>query len=100
MSHNGSGDVSRRFRATCQAHALRHLLTRPYTPRTNGKPKCFIQTLLREWDYVHPYQASGHRRRALRPWLRYYNHDRPHASLHYETARVPTHEVLRDEQRV
>ena len=31
-----------------------------------------------------PPRQSGHRRRALRPWLRYYNHDRPHASLHYE----------------
>ncbi len=84
MSDNGSGYVSRRFRTACQAHALRHLRTRPYTPRTNGKAERFIQTLLREWAYVQPYQTSRHRRRALRPWLRYYNHDRPHASLHYE----------------
>ena len=84
MSDNGSGYVSRAFRAACAAQTLRHLRTRPYTPRTNGKAERFIQTLLREWAYVQPYATSGQRRRALRPWLRYYNHDRPHASLNYE----------------
>ena len=83
MSDNGSGYVSRAFRAACAARTLRHLRTRPYTPRTNGKAERFIQTLLREWAYVQPYATSGQRRRALRPWLRYYNHDRPHASLNY-----------------
>jgi transposase InsO family protein len=85
MSDNGSGYVSRAFRAACAARALRHLRTRPYTPRTNGKAERFIQTLLREWAYVQPYATSGHRRRALQPWLRYYNHERPHASLNYES---------------
>ena len=33
---------------------------------------------------AQPYATSGQRRRALRPWLRYYNHDRPHASLNYQ----------------
>ena len=61
-----------------------HLRTRPYTPRTNGKAERFIQTLLREWAYVEPYRTSRDRRRALRPWLRYYNRQRPHASLNYQ----------------
>lgn len=85
MSDNGSGYVSRAFRAACAARAVRHLRTRPYTPRTNGKAERFIQTLLREWAYVQPYDTSGRRRRALTPWLRYYNHERPHASLNYES---------------
>jgi transposase InsO family protein len=85
MSDNGSGYVSRAFRAVCAARALRHLRTRPYTPRTNGKAERFIQTLLREWAYVQPYETSRHRRRALQPWLRYYNLERPHASLNYES---------------
>ena len=66
MSDNGSGYVSRAFRAACAARTLRHLRTRPYTPRTNGKAERFIQTLLREWAYVQPYATSGQRRRALR----------------------------------
>ena len=61
-----------------------HRRTRPYTPRTNGKAERFIQTLLREWAYAQPYATSQARRQALRPWLRYYNRLRPHASLSYQ----------------
>jgi transposase InsO family protein len=57
MSDNGSGYVSRAWRATYAALGLQHLRTRPYTPRTNGKAERFIQTLLREWAYVEPYAS-------------------------------------------
>jgi transposase InsO family protein len=83
MSDNGSGYISRAFRAACAALEVRHLRTRPYTPRTNGKAERFIQTLLREWAYVRPYDTSTDRRRALVSWLRFYNRQRPHASLNY-----------------
>ena len=66
-----------------RAAGLRHLTTRPYTPRTNGKVERFIQTLLREWAYVRPYPRSWVRTRALRPYLRYYNLQRPHTALGY-----------------
>jgi transposase InsO family protein len=52
MSDNGSGYVSRAWRVTCEALGLRHLRTRAYTPRTNGKAERFVQTLLREWAYI------------------------------------------------
>jgi len=83
MSDNGSAYLSRLFAATCHRLGLRHLRTRPYTPRTNGKAERFIQTLLREWAYRRPYRSSALRRRALAPWLRYYNGRRPHTSLNY-----------------
>ena len=83
MTDNGSAYRSRAFQATCAQLALRHLSTRPYTPRTNGKAERFIQTLLREWAYQRPYATSQRRTRALQPWLRYYNGRRPHTSLHY-----------------
>jgi transposase InsO family protein len=83
MSDNGSGYVSRAFRDVCATHEARHIRTRAYTPRTNGKAERFIQTLQREWAYARPYHSSAERRAALRPWVRYYNQQRPHASLDY-----------------
>jgi transposase InsO family protein len=83
MSDNGSAYRSREFAAMCATTGLRHLRTRPYTPRTNGKAERFIQTLLREWAYRTAYPTSARRRRALGPWLRYYNHRRPHTALGY-----------------
>jgi transposase InsO family protein len=81
MSDNGSNYVSRVFAATCRALRQRHIRTRPYTPRTNGKAERLVQTLLREWAYAQPYASSKRRTAALRPWLRYYNEHRPHGSL-------------------
>jgi transposase InsO family protein len=81
MTDNGAAYRARSWAAACTRLGLRHLRTRPYTPRTNGKAERFIQTLLREWAYVKPYPTSARRRRALRPWLRYYNTRRPHTAL-------------------
>jgi transposase InsO family protein len=81
MSDNGSGYVSRAWRVTCEALGLRHLRTRAYTPRTNGKAERFVQTLLREWAYIEPYASSQLRRSKLRPYLQYYSRQRPHSSL-------------------
>jgi transposase InsO family protein len=67
--------------AVCQRWAVRHRFTRPYRPQTNGKAERFIQTLLREWAYRTPYRSSARRTAALSPYLRFYNHRRPHASL-------------------
>jgi len=81
MTDNGSPFVSKLWKARCKKHRLRHIRTKPYTPRTNGKAERFIQTLQREWAYGKPYKTSAGRRRALPAWLRYYNHERPHRAL-------------------
>jgi len=85
MSDNGSCYVSRKFEATCQKLHLRHLRTRPYRPRTNGKAERFIQTLLREWAYKRPYSTSAQRTDRLPRYLGYYNLRRPHAALNKRT---------------
>jgi transposase InsO family protein len=69
------------FAAVCRRWIVRRRFTRPYRPQTNGKAERFIQTLLREWAYRVPYRSSARRTAALRPYLRFYNHRRPHASL-------------------
>ena len=81
MSDNGSCYVSHNFAQACQRFRIRHLRTRPYTPRTNGKAERVIQTLLREWAYVVPYARSERRTAALSSWVSYYNHRRPHRGL-------------------
>jgi transposase InsO family protein len=81
MTDNGAAYRSRRHAHQCARLRLKHLRTRPYRPCTNGKVERMIQTLLREWAYALPYPNSAKRARALKPWLAYYNRERPHASL-------------------
>lgn len=81
LTDNGSGYISRSFRATCHGLHLRHQRTRPYTPRTNGKAERFIQTALREWAYSRPYYTSADRTRLLPGWVEHYNRYRAHGSL-------------------
>jgi transposase InsO family protein len=58
MSDNGPCYKSLAFRRACKQLGLRHIRTRPYTPKTNGKAERFIQTTLREWAYAQAYQAQ------------------------------------------
>ena len=81
MTDNGSAYRSRDFAQACQALGIKHLRTRPYTPRTNGKAERFIQTALREWAYAATYQTSEQRRESLHDWLHHYNWHRPHTAL-------------------
>ena len=78
MTDNGPGYTSKAFRRACESLQARHLRTRPYTPRTNGKAERFIQTCKREWAYARPYHSSHERRVALRRFMNYYNCGRPH----------------------
>jgi transposase InsO family protein len=81
MTDNGSAYRSKLFAHALKRARIRHLRTRPYTPRTNGKAERFIQTCLREWAYARPYASSGRRNAALPAFLDRYNRRRPHASL-------------------
>ena len=81
MTDNGSCYRSQRFARLCRRLKLRHIKTRPYTPRTNGKAERFIQTALHEWAYARAYGNSDERGEYLPVWLHRYNWHRPHASL-------------------
>jgi transposase InsO family protein len=77
-----------------QAIGARHLTTKPYRPRTNGKAERFIQTCLREWLYAKPYVSSDTRTAAMPDWLHAYNHHRPHAGLNGLTPAQRLNNVL------
>ena len=85
LTDNGSGYVSRVFRALILKRGLRHVRTRPYRPQTNGKAERLIRTLLHEWAYAQAYRNSTFRTAALPGYLRYYNHERRHTALGYIT---------------
>lgn len=80
MTDNAFCYVRRQYATAIAALGLRHLRTRPYTPRTNGKAERFIQTALREWAYAKPYRSSRARAGALGPFLTAYNTMRPHTA--------------------
>ena len=81
MIDNGSCYKAFAFRRACKRLGLRHIRTRPYTPRTNGKAERFIQTALREWAYARAYQTSRQRAAELPLWIHRYNWHRPHGSI-------------------
>lgn len=81
MTDNGSAYRSRRFRKALRWLGIRHIYTRPYTPKTNGKAERFIQTLLREWAYGLAHPSSDARNADLPRWLDWFNRSRPHSAL-------------------
>ncbi|MDO9224178.1 MAG: IS481 family transposase [Caulobacter sp.] len=81
MTDNGSAYRSKLFAAALKTAGARHVRTRPYTPRTNGKAERFIQTSLREWAYARPYASSDQRTAAIKPWTDSYNANRPHSGI-------------------
>jgi transposase InsO family protein len=81
LTDNGAGYRSHAFRDLLTQHGIRHIRTRPYTPRTNGKAEAFIRILQREWAYAYIYPTSSHRARALPGWTRWYNNHRPHGGI-------------------
>jgi transposase InsO family protein len=90
MSDNGPAYLSTLHAIACRTLGIRHLRTRPYRPRTNGKAERFIRTLLAGWAYGAIYGSSRERTAALTGWLHFYNHQRPHGALSHKspTARL------------
>ena len=85
MTDNGSCYRSKAFRKACADLGLKHIRTRPYTPKTNVKAERFVQTSLREWAYAKAYPSSDHRAAELPAWLHRYNWHRPHGGIKSQT---------------
>jgi transposase InsO family protein len=85
MTDNGACYKSFAFRDFCRERGMKHIRTRPYTPKTNGKAERFIQTSLREWAYAKAYPTSDQRAAELPAWLHRYNWHRPHGGIGSQT---------------
>lgn len=81
MTDNGVSFRSHRYAKALRLLKIKHLRTKPYTPKTNGKAERFVQTSLREWAYAKAYLNSDQRAADLPIWLHQYNWHRPHSSL-------------------
>jgi transposase InsO family protein len=97
LSDNGSCYRSGAHAEACRDLGMRHLRTRPYRPRTNGKAERFIQTLTNRWAYGAVYGSSGERSAALPGWLTHYNFTRRHGSLGHK---APAARLAELEQRL
>jgi Integrase core domain len=84
MTDNGSAYRSTVHAIACRALEIKHIRTKPYRPRTNGKAENFIRTLLAGWAYGAIYRSSAQRAAALSGWLDFYNRRRPHGSLGHQ----------------
>jgi transposase InsO family protein len=93
MSDNGSCYRSHAHAAACRELGLRHIFTKPYRPRTNGKAERFIQTLQNRWAYGATYQSSAARAAALPGWLKHYNFTRRHGALGHKPPAVRLREL-------
>jgi transposase InsO family protein len=96
MTDNGSAYRATIHALACKALGIKHLRTRPYRPRTNGKAERFIRTLLGGWAYGAIYRNSDERREALAGWLDYYTRRRPHRSLGRQTPLERLHALDRN----
>jgi transposase InsO family protein len=85
MTDNGSCYKAFAFRDACRDLSIKHIRTKPYTPKTNGKAERFIQTALREWAYAQAYPTSDRRAQELPFWLHKYNWHRPHGGIKSQT---------------
>lgn len=70
-----------RFTRGCQARGIRHRLTRVGRPQTNGKVERFHRTIREECWRPRLFATEQEREHALRTFLHYYNHERPHTAL-------------------
>jgi transposase InsO family protein len=81
MTDNGTSFRSRRYPKALRLLKIKHLRTKPHTPKTNGNAERLVQTSLREWAYAQAYLTSDQRVQHLPAWLHRYNWHWPHSSL-------------------
>lgn len=90
MSDNGGefkGTLEREhpFEGLCDQLGIRHLLTRPYRPQTNGKIEAFWKILKNEFLDPNSFDSMEDLTLNLGNFLFEYNHLRKHGGLNYQS---------------
>jgi transposase InsO family protein len=81
LTDNGNPYRSTIFPAELTELGIRHIRTRPSTPRTNGKAEAMVKILLNGWAYARPFRSDEARSAALPRFVDLYDHARPHGGL-------------------
>lgn len=84
-SDNGLIFQSRRFRAACRSYRLGQEYITPYTPEQNGIIERFFRTLKEECAWQHNFATFDEARGAIGRWIGWYNAERPHSALGYQS---------------
>ena len=76
------------FDRICRENGIEHLLTKPRSPTTTGTIERFHRTLRAEFDTDRTFASLPLAQGALDEWVSYYNTERPHQALDFETPSV------------
>ncbi|WP_366514343.1 integrase core domain-containing protein [Solimonas flava] len=63
------------------AAGIRHVFTKPCTPRSSGEAERFVPTALLEWADAGAYARRAERTARLTHWRHHYSHHRRHSTL-------------------
>jgi len=80
LSDNGPGYLSRVFAGYLKQVGIRHIVSAPYHPQTNGKIERYHRTLKTQVKLV-VYETPSALERALADFVDYYNHRRYHEGI-------------------
>ena len=84
-SDNGLIFQSRRFRQACRDYRLTQEFITPHTPEQNGMIERFFRSLKEECVWQHVFRTFEDARRVIRDWMQWYNQERPHQALGYQS---------------
>ena len=80
LSDNGAGYISRAFQDYLKLVGIRHILSAPFHPQTNGKVERYQQSLKRVVNQL-PYELPSQLEKAIADFVEYYNYRRYHKAL-------------------
>lgn len=84
-SDNGLIFTSKRFMKLINKYKLNPEYITPYTPEQNGMMERFMRTLKQECIWLHQFQNISQASRIIEAWIDFYNHDRQHSALGYQS---------------
>ena len=82
--YRGKLDRGHTFEVLLDRENIKHVYTRPYTPRTNGKAERIIRTVL-AWHRLVTFENREDRSYKLSAFVEWYNSQKGHSSLLGET---------------